>query len=47
MDYHFERYQASDLIRLDILINNESVDALALIIHRDNSVYKGARLLKR
>ena len=41
MDYQFERYQTSDLIRLDILINNEGVDALALIIHRDNSVYKG------
>ena len=44
MDYQFERYQASDLIRLDILINNEGVDALALIIHRDNSVYKGREI---
>ncbi len=41
MDYQFARYQASDLIRLDILINSESVDALALIIHRENSVRKG------
>ncbi|HIF88574.1 MAG TPA: elongation factor 4 [Candidatus Thioglobus sp.] len=44
MDYHFERYQPSDLIRLDILINDEPVDALALIIHRDNSVYKGREI---
>ncbi|MBT5217500.1 MAG: elongation factor 4, partial [Gammaproteobacteria bacterium] len=44
MDYHFERYQTADLIRLDILINNESVDALALIIHRDNSVHKGREI---
>jgi len=41
MDYQFARYQASDLIKLDILINSESVDALALIIHRENSVRKG------
>jgi GTP-binding protein LepA len=44
MDYHFERYQPSDLIRLDILINDEPVDALALIIHRDNSAYKGREI---
>jgi len=44
MDYHFERYQPADLIRLDILINDEPVDALALIIHRDNSVYKGREI---
>ena len=47
MDYHFERYQAADLIRLDILINNESVDALALIIHRDNSTYKGREIAEK
>ena len=44
MDYHFERYQAADLIRLDILINSEPVDALALIIHRDNSQNKGREI---
>ena len=47
MDYHFERYQSADLIRLDILINNESVDALALIIHRDNSTYKGREIAEK
>ena len=44
MDYQFERYQISDLIRLDILINGEPVDALALIIHRDNSQHKGREI---
>jgi GTP-binding protein LepA len=44
MDYHFERYQVADLIRLDILINSEPVDALALIIHRDNSQQKGREI---
>jgi GTP-binding protein LepA len=44
MDYHFERYQVADLIRLDILINSEPVDALALIIHRNNSQNKGREI---
>ncbi len=47
MDYHFERYQESDLIRLDIMINQEPVDALALIIHRDDSVRKGRELAEK
>lgn len=47
MDYEFSHYQASDLIRLDILINNEKVDALALIIHRENSVYKGREIAEK
>jgi GTP-binding protein LepA len=44
MDYEFSHYQTSDLIRLDIMINGETVDALALIIHRENSVYKGREI---
>ena len=44
MDYQFERYKVADLIRLDILINSEPVDALALIIHRDNSQHKGREI---
>ncbi len=47
MDYQFERYQESDLIRLDIMINQESVDALALIIHRDDSVRKGREIAEK
>jgi len=47
MDYQFDRYQESDLIRLDIMINQEPVDALALIIHRDDSVRKGRELAEK
>lgn len=47
MDYHFEHYQNSDLIRLDIMINQEPVDALALIIHRDDSLRKGRELAEK
>jgi GTP-binding protein LepA len=47
MDYQFNRYQESDLIRLDIMINQEPVDALALIIHRDDSVRKGRELAEK
>ncbi len=44
MDYQFTRYQIADLIRLDVMINQENVDALALIVHRDNAAYKGREL---
>ncbi len=47
MDYKFARYQESDLIRLDIMINQEPVDALALIIHRDDSVRKGREIAEK
>jgi len=47
MDYHFERHQEADLIRLDIMINQEPVDALAVIIHRDDSVRKGRELAEK
>jgi len=47
MDYQFERYQESDLIRLDIMINQEPVDALALIIHRDDLVRKGREIAEK
>ncbi|MBQ0720006.1 MAG: translation elongation factor 4 [Gammaproteobacteria bacterium] len=41
LDYNFKRFQAAPLVRLDILINGEKVDALALIVHRDNAQQKG------
>ena len=47
MDYQFARYQTADLIRLDIQINQESVDALALIIHREDSVRKGREIAEK
>lgn len=37
LDYNFKRFQAFDMVRVDVLINGERVDALALIIYRDNS----------
>lgn len=47
MDYSFNSYQASNLIRLDIMINGEKVDALALIIHKDNSLQKGREIAEK
>ncbi len=44
LDYSFDRFEASRLVRLDVLINGEKVDALALIVHRDNAQYKGRAL---
>jgi GTP-binding protein LepA len=46
-DYDFAEYRASDLARLDILINKDPVDALSVIIHRDALVYKGRELVER
>ncbi|MYM62590.1 translation elongation factor 4 [Pseudomaricurvus sp. HS19] len=44
LDYNFVRFEPSRLVRLDILINGEKVDALALIVFRDNAPYKGRAL---
>jgi GTP-binding protein LepA len=47
LDYHFDRYQSANLVKLDVLINGDKVDALALIVHRDNSHYKGRQLTEK
>ena len=44
LDYEFKEFRTSDLIKLDILINSEKVDALSLIVHRSNSQYRGREL---
>ena len=44
LDYDFKEYRAADLVKLDILINSEKVDALSLIVHRANSQYRGRDL---
>ena len=44
LDYEFKEFRASDLVKLDILINGEKVDALSLIVHRANSQYRGREL---
>ncbi|MDH5216467.1 MAG: translation elongation factor 4 [Gammaproteobacteria bacterium] len=47
LDYHFERFQPADLVKLDILINGDAVDALSLIVHRDQSFYRGRELVEK
>ena len=47
LDYAFDRFETSDLVRLDVLINGDKVDALALIVHRDDSRSKGFGLTKK
>lgn len=41
MDYEFKEYRSSDVVKVDILINSEKVDALSIIVHRANSQYRG------
>jgi GTP-binding protein LepA len=47
LDYHFIRFEKSNLVRLDILINGDRVDALALIVHRDHAQNKGRLLVEK
>lgn len=47
LDYSFTRFEPAPLVRLDVLINGERVDALALIMHKDNVLYKGRILCEK
>jgi GTP-binding protein LepA len=47
MDYAFLHYQAADLVRLDVLVNQQPVDALSIIAHRDQAFHKGQLLVSR
>lgn len=47
LDYNFDRFEPAKLVRLDVLINGDRVDALALIVHRDNAPYKGRALVEK
>lgn len=47
LDYQFDNYQAGDLVKLDILVNGEPVDALAIIVHRDDAYHKGQKLVTK
>jgi GTP-binding protein LepA len=46
-DYHFQRFEAAPLVRLDVLINKERVDALSIIVHRANADRRGRDLVER
>ncbi|MDR3352987.1 MAG: translation elongation factor 4 [Zoogloeaceae bacterium] len=47
LDYEFREYRAADVVKLDILINGEKVDALSLIVHRSGSQYRGRELVAK
>jgi GTP-binding protein LepA len=47
LDYHFDGYRSGDLVRMDILINGDPLDSMAMIVHRDHAQSKGAALAKR
>ena len=47
LEYHFERFEASKLVKMDILINGEPVDALSLIIHEDLALSRGRELTEK
>jgi GTP-binding protein LepA len=47
LDYEFRRFQAADLVKLDILINGDTVDALSTIVHRDQSQSRGRELAEK
>ena len=47
LDYAFKEYVQSDLVKLDIHVNNEPVDALSFIVHKSNSYKRGRQLCER
>ena len=47
LDYHFVRFQQADLVKLDVMINSERVDALSMIVHREQSVSRGRDLVEK
>ncbi|WP_292976997.1 translation elongation factor 4, partial [Nitrosomonas sp.] len=47
LDYEFKEFRAADLVKLDILINNDRVDALSLIVHRTSSQQRGRELAQK
>ncbi|WP_099610553.1 translation elongation factor 4 [Vibrio fujianensis] len=47
LDYGFQRFQASDMVRVDVLLNGDKVDALAIITHKDQAQTRGRQLVEK
>jgi GTP-binding protein LepA len=47
LDYEFKAFQAADVVKLDILINGDRVDALSVMVHRSNAIYRGREVATR
>ena len=47
LDYNFQRFEASNMVRVDVLLNGDKVDALALITHKDQSQMRGRQLVEK
>jgi len=47
LDYSIKEYRATDMVKVDVLINGDPVDPLAVLVHREQSVYRGRELVKR
>jgi len=47
LDYNFIKFQQADMVRLDIMVNGERVDALAVITHKENAQYRGRELVDK
>ena len=47
LDYQFEEYRPEDLVKLEILVNDESVDALATIVHREDAYHRGQAIISK
>lgn len=47
LDYQFLEYRSGDLVKVEVLVNNDSVDALAMICHRDDAYHRGQRLVTK
>jgi GTP-binding protein LepA len=47
LDYQFAEYRTDDLVKLEILVNQEPVDALATIVHRDDAYHKGQAIISK
>ena len=47
MDYEISGYEVSDLVKMDVLLNNEIVDALSFIVHKDKAPYRARAMVER